>query len=236
MQQSSVLSRIPDSAYAHLPLELTPHFWPGRLVAFCGIDGSGKTTLIEAVARHLEAQGRPCFRTYTPTPRIRNNPLFRELVDAGSADSRARVDVLGLGLQILGDLLQHLQDTIIPRLRAGEVVLCDRYIYTSLGEIRARSSDGETERLLAGLSRRVLRPDLAVALDVSPALAQLRVRQRPAERDKPQDAAFIAHQAASYRQVARENGLLPIDSEQPFQANLQRVLARLEPCLAEMAR
>ena len=217
-------------------LALQPHRYPGVLVTFCGIDGSGKTTMMQAAAGYLRDRGLPCHSTFTPTPLIRKNALFRELVDASTAEARARVDVMGLGLQILGDLLQHLKDTIVPRLERGEVVLCDRYLYTTQAEVRSRTLDPEVEQLVANVADRVLRPDLAVAMDVAPAIAEQRVKQRDAERHKPVDPAFIAVQAETYLSVAKTNGLFVVSSDRSFDEAFNSLRTRLDGCLAERGR
>lgn len=223
----------PTASGPPLPLPMRPHGYPGVLITFCGIDGSGKTTMLEASARYLRAKGRHCFTTYTPTPRIRKNPLFRSLVDAANEEARGRVDVLGLGLQIMGDMLQHLKDTIIPELEQGRVVLCDRYLPTSQAEVRARGTDDEIEAIVHQLARRFIKPDLAVALDVSPGLAVRRVRAREAERDHPLDPAFIARQAEEYLAVARANHMLIVSSEQPMEVGFALLQRRIDGRLAE---
>jgi len=231
-----VPSPLPRRERPRQRLALREHPYPGILVTFCGIDGSGKTSMIEASGQYLALQGLRCYKTYTPTPRIRRNALFRELVDASTPRARAQVDVLGMGLQILGDLLQHLKDTIVPRLEEGEVVLCDRYVFTSLAEVRARTDDVAVEKLLAAIAGTVLRPDLAIALDVPPQLAEKRVRGREAERHKPLDSAFVARQAHHYLAVANENDLLVVSSDQTPEQSFARIKARLDACIAVYAR
>jgi dTMP kinase len=212
-------------------LALRDHTYPGILVSFCGIDGSGKTSMIEATGAYLEALGMRCFKTRTPTPRIRGKALHGELVDAFTPQARSRIDVLGLCLQCLGDLCQHLRHTIIPRLEQGDVVLCDRYVFTSLAELRARSDDPAVEELLVRVARTLPRPDLAIALDAAARLAECRILSREAELDKPLDREFMAHQARTYLAVAKENDLLILSAERPLEECFARVKARLDRCI-----
>ena len=140
------------------PLRLKPHGYPGALITFCGVDGSGKSSLIGGLEQTCREAGLSCLRTHTPTRRIREDAVFRSLVedpcntssiDSSSYRSARRINVLGLLLSIMGDLVQHTTDTIIPALERGEVVLCDRYIFTSQAEIAARSDLRETEPVIA---------------------------------------------------------------------------------------
>ena len=61
-------------------LRLQPHGYPGTLITFCGIDGSGKTSLIEGMAAACRDAGYSCLKTHTPTRRIRQDPVFRAMV------------------------------------------------------------------------------------------------------------------------------------------------------------
>ena len=68
------------------------------------------------------------------------DPCTTSTPGGSSYESAGRVNVLGMLLSIMGDLVQHTTDTVIPALRRGEVVLCDRYIFTSQAEsARART-------------------------------------------------------------------------------------------------
>jgi dTMP kinase len=225
-----------DELIASGPVALRSHGLPGFLLTFCGIDGSGKSSMIDVVGHYLDSLGMRAMKTYTPTPRIRKNALFRELVDASTERTRERTHVLGMGLQILGDLMQHLKDTIIPALQRGDVVLCDRYVFTTLAEVRARSDDPSIEHTLLSLSGALVRPDLAIALDVPPDLAIERVHEREAERDQPVDRDFVARQACCYLDVATENGLLIVSSSEPMQKNFLYVRSHIDACIGTGGR
>jgi dTMP kinase len=204
------------------PLRLKPHGYPGALITFCGVDGSGKSSLIGALERTCKEAGLSCLRTHTPTRRIREDAVFRSLVedpchtsstDATGYRSARRIDVLGLLLSIMGDLVQHTTDTIIPALERGDVVLCDRYIFTSQAEIAARSDLRETEPVIACIAEHVLQPDLAFGLNVSGETSSRRVRARNDEHDQPPPMSFLVRQVQAYRTVIEVNGLVALDTE-----------------------
>jgi len=203
------------------PLRLKPHAYPGVLITFCGIDGSGKSSLIEKVEELCRATGQRYMTTFTPTPRIRRDPVFRALVndpcntacyDASSYHSPKRVNVLGLLLSIMGDLVQHCTDTIIPHLQQGEVVVCDRYVFTSHAEILARSHLSETQPVLATIAERLPKPDLAFGLRVPLETAKERVLAREDDEDRPPPMSFLERQARAYQAVIESNSLVALDT------------------------
>jgi len=229
------------------PLKLKPHPYPGALITFCGVDGSGKSSLIGSLEKACRDAGLDCLRTYTPTRRIREDSVFRSLVcdpcntstlDSSSYHSARRINVLGLLLSIMGDLVQHTTDTIIPALERGEVVFCDRYVFTSQAEIGARSDLRETEPVLARIAEHVLKPDLAFGLNVSSETSERRVRARNDENDQPPPMSFLTRQVAAYRAVFAANELVALDTERGLEETFARAMsqfARVER-LATVAR
>jgi dTMP kinase len=225
-------------------LDLKPHRYPGALVTFCAVDGAGKSSLIGHIEDACNAAGLRCTRTFTPTRRIREDAVFRSLVAdpcntsslSGSGYRRAsRVNVLGILLSIMGDLVQHTTDTIIPALERGDVVICDRYIYTSQAEIGARSDLRETEPVLAEIARHVLAPDLAFGLSISSETSQRRVRARNDANDQPPPMPFLARQVDAYRAVFEANAIVTLDTERGLDETIAEALshfARIEQRLS----
>lgn len=218
------------------PLKLKPHAYPGALITFCGVDGSGKSSLIGGLEQICREAGLGCLRTFTPTRRIREDSVFRSLVDdpcntssidCSSYHSARRINVLGLLLSIMGDLVQHTTDTIIPALQRGDVVFCDRYVFTSQAEIGARSDLRETEPVLASIAEHVLQPDLAFGLNVSGETSCRRVRSRNDQNDQPPPMTFLNRQVAAYRAVIEANGLVALDTERGLDETLSVAVSHL---------
>lgn len=218
------------------PLKLRLHRYPGALITFCGVDGSGKSSVIGGLEKICREAGLGCLRTFTPTRRIREDSVFRSLVDdpcntssvdCSSYHSARRINVLGLLLSIMGDLIQHTTDTIIPALQRGDVVFCDRYVFTSQAEIGARSDLRETEPVLAAIAEHVLQPDLAFGLNVSGETSYRRVRSRNDQNDQPPPMIFLERQVAAYQAVIEANGLVALDTERGLDETLSVAVSHL---------
>jgi dTMP kinase len=147
----------------------------GTLIAFEGLDGSGKSTQLELLATELRAVGQSVLTTREPTDgvmgqRIRAMARSGELV---AAEEELRWFIV--------DRREHVRDTIEPALAAGQVVLTDRYTLSSVAYQGARGLD-PGEILLAGEAEFPL-PDLALVfeLDADAGLARVQARGGVAE-------------------------------------------------------
>jgi thymidylate kinase len=126
----------------------------GALIAVEGLDGSGKTALVDALARWLERRGRAV--------RIEAWEPSRTVVRAAT-DPRGRPALTPTVAALLAasDAVRRVDDRIRPRLAAGEIVLADRYAWTAVAREVAR---GLEPAWAAALYRPLPRPDLVLLL------------------------------------------------------------------------
>ena len=150
-----------------------------------GIDGSGTTTQIGALRDHFRRLGRRAFFTHEPSDGP-GGMLIRlalqgrlvganfELHDPSEArpEGSARFDPTALALLFAADRADHVATQVRPNLAAGRIVVCDRYLLSTL------AYQGQTNDLewLLEINRPAIVPDLTVFLDVPPAEAEERMR------------------------------------------------------------
>lgn len=142
----------------------------GRLVAFEGLDGSGKSTQLARAATALRARGADVEQTREPT----DGPFGREIRTLAAAGRRAPPEEeLRLFLE---DRREHVRKVIEPALARGAVVLTDRYFLSTVAYQGARGLD--PGRLLASSEAEFPVPDLALLFVVPPARGLERVVAR----------------------------------------------------------
>ena len=143
----------------------------GALVAFCGIDGCGKTTQLRLAEAWLAEQGHTVVCTRQPTDSYRSHPAVRRYFRTNVAEG----GMLNLVRLSASDRRRHIEEVIEPALAAGSVVLCDRYYYSAEAFFFARGIDPEVVR---EHNRGVPKPLLTVYLDVPTRVCRDRILRR----------------------------------------------------------
>jgi len=138
----------------------------GLFIAIDGPSGIGKSTITGLLADVLSAHNLPVLATKEPTA----TPLG-SLARFGTDDYRG----LSLACLVAADRYQHLEQEIRPALRAGRIVICDRYVASSLV---LQGLDGVPADFVWQLNQHADRPDLCVILLGDAACARNRAERR----------------------------------------------------------
>jgi dTMP kinase len=138
-----------------------PHQYPGRLIIVEGIDGSGKSTQLQLLQRWLVSQGHTVFFT-----EWNSSKLVKETTKLGKKNRT--LTPLTFSLIHATDFADRLFYNMIPPLKAGMIVLADRYAYTAFARDATRGVDRQWVRELYSFA---VKPDLTlyfrVPIDVS---------------------------------------------------------------------
>lgn len=189
------------------PLEMKPHNSFGCLITFCGLDGSGKSTMIRMLTGELLNWDHRFLLTKQPTDGMRRSEIFRTFMDC---PDHSQYEYRSLSLMAAADRMQHVSQVIMPALREGKTVVSDRYFYSCLANLRARGYEEDT--WIYDIARHIPKPDYAFFLDVPVETAVKRVRERPAERDRYIDMDLQYRLAEEYRTICRSCGGILIPS------------------------
>lgn len=187
----------------------------GRLIVIEGPDASGRSTQITMITSNLEANGHA----------VVNTGLRRsELIGEGILEAKRNL-MLGkrtLSLFYAADFADQLENKIIPALRAGYIVLADRYIYTLMARDAVRGISRRWSHNLFGF---VVKPDLVYYLDVDPNELVHRVFQKNSSLDYYESGAdlrlsedmlesFLKYQrliGKEFKRMQKQYGIVPIN-------------------------
>ncbi len=110
------------------------HGYPGRLFVFEGLDGSGKSTQAALLAKWLAAQGYRVFQTEWNSSELVSSTIRR-------GKKKGLLTPTTFSLLHATDFADRFDRKILPPLRAGYVVVCDRYSFTAFVRDAARGCD-----------------------------------------------------------------------------------------------
>jgi dTMP kinase len=208
----------------------------GKLIVIEGPDASGRTSQISIIQPSLEADGHAVVTTG-----LRRS----ELIGEGILEAK-RNFVLGrrtLSLFYAADFADQLENKIIPALKAGYIVLADRYIFTLIARDTVRKIRRTWSHALYGFA---LKPDLVFYLDVDPNELIHRVFQKNFSLDYYESGAdlglsenmfesFIMYQnvlAREFRRMQKRYGLIPINGNRTIEEINVDLLNRISDFLS----
>jgi dTMP kinase len=142
--------------YGHGIPGVKPEELQGKLIAIEGADGSGRSTQIERLVEWLETNGHPTVQVGLK----RSTLVSDELNQAQNGNILSRST---LSLFYATDFADQLENIMIPALKAGFIVLADRYIYTLMARDMVRGMNGAWLKNLYGIA---LEPDAVFYLSV----------------------------------------------------------------------
>jgi dTMP kinase len=147
----------------------------GVFITFEGTDGSGKTTQLRRLAERLRGMGRTVLETAEPGGTAIGSKIRQILLDAGNRELSPTAELL----LYFASRAQNVDETILPALDCGEIVLADRFtdstlVYQGCG----RGLGAEVVRSLDRIACHGLRPDLTLLLDIGPETSLARALAR----------------------------------------------------------
>ncbi len=202
-----------------------------RFLSFEGVEGAGKTTLITGIAAWLDAQGVPYVQTREPG----GCPLGEWVRQTVLHDPEIHPVPQAELLLMYAARVQHLQEVILPAIKQGRWVLCDRFHDAS--HAYQGHGRGLGDAPLDWLDQWLLqkKPDCTFLLDLDVEQGRQRVAAREAGEDKmeKQDRLFFERVREGYlRQAKKEpDRFVVLDASQPPQMLLQQACQRMEAWL-----
>ena len=217
------------------PLSLVPKLkrapTNGLFVAFEGVEGSGKGTQIRLAKEWLESHGIDVLVTREPG----GTPVGEELRRMLLGHDTGRIEPKTEALMFAAARAQHVATVIRPKLAEGGVVICDRYIDSSLAYQGWARGLGEQDVLTLNVwATQGLFPDLVVLLHLEPEAGLLRSLEEP-DRIEMEGQDFHAKVSDAYLRIAEEHPerFVVVDADQTPELVHEQVIAALQRVLKE---
>jgi dTMP kinase len=192
----------------------------GVFIVFEGIDGSGKSTHIKALANELRSQGYSVLTTSEPSKDRIGNFIRRY---AERNDHRLTPETEAL--LFAADRFEHVMTVIEPALKRGRTVISDRYIYSSLAY---QGAGGLEVDWIREMNRFAPKPDLGILLDILPEFSLQRVNRRKTVFEV---SDYLRKVRAIYLQMVEEGELVRIDADKPRKAVQAEVFSLVQELL-----
>jgi dTMP kinase len=200
---------------------LAPNPYPGKLIVVEGIDGSGKSTQIDLLYKWLRSQGRSVYFS-----EWNSSDVVKSTTRLGK-DTRMFTPTTFSLIQAT-DFADRWQNRILPLLKAGAIVLADRFAFTAFARDVTRGVDREWVRNLYSFA---LKPDIALYFSVPLDIAVERITSARAKikfYEAGMDLGLSDNKITSFRlfqqmivdeyeRMVDEFGLIKIDGTLPVQ-------------------
>jgi dTMP kinase len=196
--------------------------FPGSLLIFEGIDGTGKSTQMSLLAKALEENGHTVVTSREPT----NGPFGQKLRDSMTTGRLSPEEELAL---FHDDRRDHVEHLILPALEAGKIVILDRYYFSTMAYQGARGFDPEEIRRLNEDFAPVPDQVFLLELPIETALERIGCRDGSGNTFEQKENLETCHRIFA---GLEDSCLHRIDASQPPAAVHEAVLACLTPALA----
>lgn len=181
----------------------------GMLITFEGIEGSGKTTQINHLARYMGKIGKKMIMTREPGGTAIGAQIRSILLNPKNKNMDPNTELL----LYMADRVQHAREKILPSLASGALVLCDRFFDATL--VYQGFARGLDTALIQNLHRMLLgnlTPDVTILLDLNPeiglerAWAQINQKTRSGSETRFEEEVLSFHKKvrSGYQALARK--------------------------------
>jgi dTMP kinase len=216
----------------------------GKFITFEGLDGVGKSTQMENLATSLRERGIDVITTREPGGTAVGEKLRAVLLSSRTAGLSPLAELA----LMFADRTQHVDEQILPALRRGQWVLCDRF--TDSSEAYQGGGRELGSELVLQLHKSLchnLQPDLTILMVSDAARAVARARRRNVEQSKQMEEdenrfekesrAFHERVLAAYMAIAKRapERVVPVDAADPIPKVQKKIIRVVEERLFSAA-
>ncbi len=201
----------------------------GLFITLEGPDGSGKSTQIEYLKEYFNRRGLACVFTREPGGTAIGEKLRSIILDKENQEMCDMAEAL----LYAASRAQHVEQLIKPALREGKIVVCDRFIDSSIAYQGYGRELGDAVRVINELAVDGCMPDVTFLMEISPEIGKSRIREESQDRLEQEKLEFHNRVYAGYREIAKfyPNRFVEIDAGKDKEAIRETVLSHIDSIL-----
>lgn len=171
----------------------------GLFITLEGPDGSGKSTQIEYLKEYFDDKGIETVFTREPGGTDIGEKLRDIILDKANSEMCDMAEAL----LYAASRAQHVNQLIRPALEAGKVVICDRFIDSSIAYQGYGRELGDSVRIINELAVDECMPDLTFLMEISPEIGKSRIKSESQDRLELEKIEFHNRVYAGYKEIAK---------------------------------
>ena len=203
----------------------------GYFISFEGVDGSGKSTQISKLKAYLESNGYQVVLSREPGGTDIGEQIRSVILDPKNGGMTAVTEAL----LYAASRAQHVHDVIAPAVEAGKIVICDRFVDSSIAYQQYGRDLGECVRIINGYAIDGCMPDLTFLLKVKPDVGGDRIGSREKDRIELEDRSFHEAVYRGYESLQEEfaERIVGIDAARSVEEIFAEIKGHMDRLLKE---
>ena len=192
----------------------------GLFITFEGCEGSGKSSIAKMLKEELENANIPCLFTREPGGTPISEKIRNIILDPSTPEMTSRTEAL----LYAASRSQHTAEKIIPALEEGKIVICDRYLESSLAYQGAARELGIGNIFDINIFGGAIEPDYVLFFDIPPQESLKRIKNRNFDRLEKEELEFHEKVYNYFKSQINRNNFISIDATKPIDEVLSKVL------------
>lgn len=205
----------------------------GYFITFEGGEGTGKTTIINYISKYLESKGYNVVSTREPGGIDIAEQIRSIILDI----KNTKMDYRTEALLYAASRTQHLAEKVIPALKENKIVLCDRYLDSSLVYQGIARGLGIENVLKVNMFALEYMPNITFFIDVKPEICFKRLKDNNREMDRLDLEKMDFHNMVyeGYKQIAKmyPERIVSIDGDRLIEDIIEDIRIRIDKLLGE---
>ena len=205
----------------------------GLFISIEGPDGSGKSTQIEVLRKYFEKQGIDVLLTREPG----GTPISEKIREIILDKNNMEMDDMTEALLYAASRAQHVAEVIKPALAAGKIVICDRFIDSSIAYQGYGRELGDCVRVINEYAVRGCIPDMTFLMKMDPKVGKERISESEQDRLEQEKLDFHRRVFDGYIEMEeRFDRNIGIDAERSIDEISADIISHIERIIGENGR